>query len=49
MTLHSQYRWLAGGYDLELGYLWKCLAWWIVPFCAVKVDIPLSVATAAVP
>ena len=23
------YRWLAGGYDLEIGHFKKCLAWWL--------------------
>ena len=25
-----QYRWLAGGYDLELGYFQKWLARWLI-------------------
>ena len=24
-----QYRWLAGGYDLEIGHILKWLAWWL--------------------
>ena len=24
-----QYRWLAGGYDLEIGHTYKWLAWWL--------------------
>ena len=24
-----QYRWLAGGYDLEIGQFYKWLAWWL--------------------
>ena len=24
-----QYRWLAGGYDLEIGHVYKWLAWWL--------------------
>ena len=24
-----QYRWLAGGYDLEIGYFKKWIAWWL--------------------
>ena len=25
-----QYRWLAGGYDLEIGHFKKWLVWWLL-------------------
>ena len=28
-VLGHQYLWLAGGYDLEIGYFEKRLAWWL--------------------
>ena len=28
-VLDHQNWWLAGGYDLEIGYFWKWLAWWL--------------------
>ena len=30
-----QHWWLAGGYDLEMRYFWRWIAWWIVAFFAV--------------
>ena len=24
-----QYRWLAGGFELEIGEFWKWVAWWL--------------------
>ena len=29
-----QYRWLVGGYDLEMGHFERWLAWWLVAFFA---------------
>ena len=29
-VLGHQYRWLAAGYDLEMGHIWKWIAWWLL-------------------
>ena len=28
-TKGQQYQWLAGGYDLEIGHVYKWIAWWL--------------------
>ena len=46
-VLHYQYRWLAGGYDLEIGLLEvdsMVVNWWILFHCTVDLSALICVA-----
>ena len=44
-VLGHQHRWLAGGYDLEIGHFLEVVSmvvtWWIVAFCPVSLAATL--------